>query len=102
MASVQGSLGLKQSSAAFWDALQAHLITMGFKSVLGDPCLFKRVLPDGQVILACTYVDDVTFACSSQDSADWFMRALRERFVIEEGEARPSISCWAWLSTKIW
>jgi len=61
---------------------------MGFKNVLGDPCLFKRVLPDGQVIMACTYVDDVTFACSSQDSADWFMRALRERFVIEEGEGK--------------
>ncbi len=80
--------GLKQSSACFWDALSAHLVTMGFKNVLGDPCLFKRVLPDGQVIMACTYVDDVTFACSSQDSADWFMRALRERFVIEEGEGK--------------
>ena len=38
--------------------------------------------------MCCTYVDDVTFACSSQDAADMFMRDLRERFVIEEGEGK--------------
>ena len=46
--------GLKQSSACFWTAMNAHLISKGFTSILGDPCLFKKTLADGRVILACT------------------------------------------------
>ena len=38
--------------------------------------------------MCCTYVDDVTFACSSSEAAELFMRDLRERFVIEEGEGK--------------
>ena len=45
--------GLKQSSACFWTALHAHLVANGFVSILGDPCLFRKVLANGKQILAC-------------------------------------------------
>ena len=43
--------GLKKASNAFWNAIHSHLIEKGFESILGDPCLFRRVALDGSVIL---------------------------------------------------
>jgi hypothetical protein len=81
--------GLKHSAACFWTAMNAHLLTKGFVSILGDPCLFKKKLSDGKAILACTYIDDVTYGVSDQATADLFLAELRERFVIDEGEGQP-------------
>ena len=44
--------------------MDEHLRANGFKSVLGDPCLFRKVMTDGRVISAVTYVDVATFAVS--------------------------------------
>jgi len=81
--------GLKQSSACFWTAVHKHLVSKGFSNVVGDPCLFRKVLPNGKVILLCSYVDDLTFGVSDQATADAFMVELRERFAIDEGEGAP-------------
>jgi len=81
--------GLKQSGACFWEAMRQHLVSNGFTSLLGDPCFFRKVLPNGQVILACTYVDDITYGVSDQATADGFLSLLRSRFVIDEGEGAP-------------
>jgi hypothetical protein len=81
--------GLKQSGACFWTAMREHLEANGFKSLLGDPCLFRKELPDGKVIIACTYVDDITYGVSDQATADGFLAMLRNRFVIDEGEGAP-------------
>jgi hypothetical protein len=56
--------GLKQSLACFWTALNKNLVSQGFKSVTGDPCVFKKVLPDGKIMFACTFVDDITYGVS--------------------------------------
>ena len=80
--------GLKQSSACFWEAMREHLESMGFVSMLSDPCLFKKVA-HGKIILVCTYVDDVTYGVSDEATADQFLTQLKERFVIEEGEGKP-------------
>ena len=80
--------GLKQSSACFFDAMHEHLVAKGYVSILGDPCLFRKVLPDGGIIMACTYIDDVTYGASSPDLAQRFLSEMRERFVIEEGEGK--------------
>jgi hypothetical protein len=85
----QAVYGLKQSSACFWTAMNSHLTALGFVSLVGDPCLFRLVLPNGRVILACTYVDDVTFAVSDVETRDLFMDLLRKRFVIDAGEGEP-------------
>ena len=81
--------GLKQASASFWEAISSHLKSIGFVPTVGDPCLMKRVEPDGGMVLVCLYVDDVTYAVSRSDMADRFLAELRERFVIEEGEGKP-------------
>jgi hypothetical protein len=80
--------GLKQASASFWDALSSHLFSKGFKSTIGDPCLLKRVLPNGETILCACYVDDIAVGASSQAAFDVFLAELKERFVIEEGEGK--------------
>mmetsp|Transcript_37940 Transcript_37940/g.76675 ORF Transcript_37940/g.76675 Transcript_37940/m.76675 type:complete len:1384 (-) Transcript_37940:372-4523(-) len=85
----QAVYGLKQSSAAFWTAINAHLTSLGFTSLVGDPCVFRLVLPNGKIILACTYVDDVTFGVPDVEARDEFMKMLRARFVIDEGEGAP-------------
>jgi hypothetical protein len=81
--------GLKQSSNAFWHALSEHLISKGYVSALGDPCLFRKVLPDGRVILVCCYVDDVTIGVSDKNLVDMFMTELRERFDVGEDQGKP-------------
>ena len=85
----QAIYGLKQSSSAFYDAASAHLISKGFSPLLGDPCVFKRVNPDGSKMLAAVYVDDITLACSGDEARDAFMAEIRERFVVDEGEGAP-------------
>ena len=49
----------------------------------------KRVDSDGNMVLVCLYVDDVTYAVSHPALADQFLAQLRERFVFEEGEGKP-------------
>lgn len=78
--------GLKQSSNSFWKAMKDHLVANGFTSMLGDPCLFRKEMPDGGVILAVLYVDDCTFAVSNMEHHPYFMSMLRSRFVVPEGE----------------
>ena len=56
--------GLKQASASFWEAISSHLKSIGFVPTIGDPCLMKRVDDDGNMVLVCLYVDDVTYAVS--------------------------------------
>ena len=68
--------------------MHEHLVAKGYVSILGDPCLFRKVLPDGGIIMACTYIDDVTYGVSSPDLAQRFLSEMRERFVIEEGEGK--------------
>jgi len=81
--------GLKQSGAVFFNAMDSHLRAKGFKPTLGDPCLFRRVQQDGSEILVCVYVDDITYACVDQATADGFLSEMRERFEIEDGEGAP-------------
>ena len=85
----QAIYGLKQSSSVFYDAMSAHLVSKGFEPLLGDPCLFKRVNPDGSQILAAVYVDDITFACAGDTARDAFLAEIRERFVVADGEGAP-------------
>jgi hypothetical protein len=78
--------GLKQSSACFYTALAEHLRSLGFKSFVGDPCLFKKELPTGKVIYCAVYVDDLTYAVSDQSSADSFLADIRQRFEVAEDQ----------------
>jgi len=68
--------------------MHEYLVANGYVSILGDPCLFRKVLPDGGIVMACTYIDDVTYGASSSHPAQRFLFEMRERFVIEEGEGK--------------
>jgi hypothetical protein len=81
--------GLVQASACFWTALNDHLVKHGFKPTLGDPCLLKGVMENGKPILVCCYVDDVTYSTPDDETAELFLKTLRDRFVIDEGEGKP-------------
>ena len=51
---------------------------------------FARSTSDGiRVILAVTYVDDVTFVVSDDADQAYFISMLRSRFEIEDGEGKP-------------
>ena len=78
--------GLKQSSACFWSSICKHLQENGFESIMGDPCLFRKEMPDGGIILVATYVDDVTFSTTNPSGHAYFMDMLRSRFEVPEGE----------------
>lgn len=78
--------GLKQSSACFWSSMCKHLQENGFESILGDPCLFRKKMADGGIILVATYVDDVTFSTTNPSGHAYFMDMLRSRFEVPEGE----------------
>jgi len=81
--------GIKQASSCFWEALSTHLLSLGHEPILGDPCLFRKVLPDGRILLTCTYVDDLITGVTDPSMMDQFLGELRSRFVIEEGEGKP-------------
>ena len=81
--------GLKQSSNAFWQALKEHLTSKGYTAALGDPCLFRKVLSDGRVILVCCYVDDISIGVSDVSLVDMFMSELRERFDVGDDQGKP-------------
>jgi hypothetical protein len=81
--------GLKQSSHSFWNALSQHLKDNGFEAMMGDPCLFRKEMPGGGVILVATYVDDLSFAVSKKEYGPDFMKMLRTRFEVDEGEGAP-------------
>ena len=81
--------GLKQGSASFYHALHLHLTENGYVSQLGDPCLFRKVLPDGRFILVAIYVDDLLYGVPEDQMADDFLAMIRQRFVVDEGEGKP-------------
>jgi len=81
--------GLKQASACFWTAVHTHLLKNGYTPTLGDPCLFSKIFENGKQIMVCCYVDDLTYAAPDQETADLFLKTMRERFVIDEDEGKP-------------
>jgi len=65
------------------------LIGPGFRFVVSNSaCRGIKAPPDGGIIMACTYIDDVTYCASSPDLAQRFFSEMRESFVIEEGEGK--------------
>jgi len=64
-------------------------VSEGFKGMSGDPCLFKRTLESGKIILCATYTEDITYSATDRATADEFPPSLKERFVIGDGEGEP-------------
>ena len=69
--------GLKQS-ARNWNTLcRDHLIKIGFKQSLADPCLF---IHQERQIRLLVYVDDILCATEKDKDSHWVLEKLSERF----------------------
>ena len=84
----KSAYGLKHSSVCFWSAMDKHSRANGFESMSGGPCLFRKKVPGGKVILAVIYVGYCTFAVSGNSGHGQFMSVLRLRFKIDESKER--------------
>ena len=58
---------------------------LGFTSLVSDPSLFERTDSRGNIMVAL-YVDDISFAATTDDLADEFLDDMRKRFTIGEEE----------------
>jgi hypothetical protein len=54
--------GLKQSPRNFNKALNATIISLGFKRSITEPCVYKQTI-DGHETIIAIYVDDLIIAC---------------------------------------
>ena len=60
---------------------------LGFTSLVSDPCLFERTDSRGKIMVAL-YVDDISFAATTDDLADEFLEDMRKRFTIGDEEGK--------------
>ena len=81
--------GLKQSAHLWNSELNKFLLTVGFKRIQSDPCVYVKALDDGCVILVGVFVDDIPIAASNIELIEWFKKKITEKFRINDlGEAR--------------
>ena len=74
--------GLKQAGLNWFETLRAHLISIGFKQSISDPCHFHR----GDLVLIC-YVDDCLLFCPDEAKIDNAVAELQSKFILtDEGD----------------
>lgn len=71
--------GLKQASRLFFRMISSFLIDNGFTQCASDTCLYY-LAKDTQIVLLCTYVDDILLAASSPELCTHYSDLLRHRF----------------------
>ena len=69
--------GLKQSARDWNHLCRDHLITIGFKQSLADPCLFTH---QERRIRLLVYVDDILCAAENLEDSNWAYAKLSQRF----------------------
>jgi hypothetical protein len=60
---------------------------LGFTSLVSDPSLFERTDSRGNIMVAL-YVDDISFAATTDDLADEFLDDMRKKITISEEEGK--------------
>ena len=53
--------GLKQAPRAWYNRIDSYQINNGFKRSRSEPILYTKVNKQGQFLMSCMYVDDMTF-----------------------------------------
>lgn len=81
--------GLKQASREWNLLLNRTLISLGFKQLISDACLFT-IDRNGEQIILAIYVDDIFVCSKSQDNIDWLYTALSGCFKVN---ATPLSTC---------
>ena len=76
--------GLKQSGRNWFNMLKDHMIKLGFKQSLNDPCFFSRNKED----FVCAWVDDlVYFSKVKKDFLQSFLKEVEQQFIV--GDSGP-------------
>lgn len=63
--------GLKQAGREWNEELNAFVLSLGFRRLLTDSCVYVRTSRTGRIILISAYVDDIPSAYSQHDAAEW-------------------------------
>ena len=63
---LKGLYGLKQGGKLWYDAIRAHLLSLGFKPLQSDPCIYVRQEAKGEKTYIALYVDDLLIAGTSK------------------------------------
>ena len=78
---LKGVPGIPQGSRLFYNAIAAHLLTMGWKPAAADKCLFLNPSLDERAA-AILWVDDFVFMHEHEATWNTFIASLRTRFTI--------------------
>jgi len=78
---LQSIYGLKQSSRLLHQRLSNYLVSLGFKQLISDQCVYTKGSGESQLIV-CTWVDDIILASARGNEAArvQFNAALRREF----------------------
>ena len=74
--------GLKQAPRTWFETFDKFLDQQKFKAVLEDPCVYRKDLESGGLMLLCLYVDDGLVCSTSSVELNDFMTTLRAQFEI--------------------
>ncbi|KAI3655575.1 hypothetical protein MP638_007280, partial [Amoeboaphelidium occidentale] len=81
---IKSLYGLKQAPLAWYNELEAFLVSVGFIKATGiDPCLFM-LRDDQDVLFVLVYVDDLLLVSSSMKIMDHFKSRLSSKFKVRD------------------
>jgi len=83
--------GLRQAGRRWYDELNAFFTQQGFVTGIYDTCLYRRAMPDGSLLVALVWVDDIILTAATPRYLEDFKRALGAKFPISDRS--PLRSC---------
>ncbi len=86
--------GLRNSAAEWNKVFNAHLLTLGFKRLRSDPCLYFRHEPGGHYSIAAIYVDDILYGSTRTYVREGILASIARRFKTKDlGEVSFLLGC---------
>jgi hypothetical protein len=83
---VKSIYGLKQASRNWNHEIDSFMKSIGYNSIISDPCVYIKRTRQGRFILLSLYVDDTIAACSKTDEPIWESdkRAIASHYAIKD------------------
>jgi hypothetical protein len=75
--------GLKQSSREWNSNINAFLESQGFIKSEADPCLYRKISTEGEILLAI-YVDDIIIAASTMELVNGVKDSFHTRYKMKD------------------
>jgi len=80
---IRSLYGLKQSPRMWNQVLHEALVSLGFKQLDSDPCIYTGIY-DGEEMMIAVYVDDKILACRNEVSIQKLKKQIGQRFAIKD------------------